>query len=181
MLARTMMRPRDLILFFNQCIAEATNNPQITADMLRHAEGEYSRARMRSLADEWQSDHPHLMHFTEILKRRPCVFRVSDITLQQCEDLCLTVASEVLQKTDDLTSAAGLVVEGLQDASDFRRLLIQIFYKIGLVGLKLASYDTVCWATEGRRSVSHAEIADDVRVSVHPFAWRTLGIAPEKK
>lgn len=30
MLKRTMMRPRDLILFFNDCIAKALEKPQIT-------------------------------------------------------------------------------------------------------------------------------------------------------
>jgi hypothetical protein len=70
---------------------------------------------MRSLADEWQSDYPHLMNFTEILKRRKAVFTVDDITAEECEDLCLTVASEVFERNDDLTTASRQVVEGLQN------------------------------------------------------------------
>lgn len=39
MLARTMMRPRDLIQFFNFCISKAVDRPQIAVQMLREGEG----------------------------------------------------------------------------------------------------------------------------------------------
>jgi hypothetical protein len=39
-LERTMMRPRDVILFFNCYIQKATDKPMITARMIREAEGD---------------------------------------------------------------------------------------------------------------------------------------------
>jgi hypothetical protein len=43
LIERTMYRPRDLIVFFNICIQEATDKPEITAQMVLHAEAEYSK------------------------------------------------------------------------------------------------------------------------------------------
>jgi hypothetical protein len=70
-LERTLMRPRDVIMFFNACIRQARDNPVISPQMLKEAEGEYSRQRLRSLADEWIADYPDLMDFVDILKNRP--------------------------------------------------------------------------------------------------------------
>src|ERR1035437_5942711 len=60
-LDRTLMRPRDVILFFNACVRQARDNPVVTVAMLKDAEGEYSRQRLRSLADEWIADYPDLL------------------------------------------------------------------------------------------------------------------------
>ena len=66
LLKRTLMRPRDVIMFFNACIKKAEGNPQITPQMIKEAEGEYSRQRLRSLADEWSADYPYLMTIFDI-------------------------------------------------------------------------------------------------------------------
>jgi hypothetical protein len=65
-LERTFMRPRDVILFLNLCISQAASSPKITPSMVKEAEGEYSRQRLRYLADEWYADYPSLLHFTEL-------------------------------------------------------------------------------------------------------------------
>ncbi|HEU5406155.1 MAG TPA: hypothetical protein VFU48_00205, partial [Nitrospira sp.] len=51
-LERTLLRPRDAIVFFNKCIEYAEDRPVITATMIRDAEGEYSKDRLRALAVE---------------------------------------------------------------------------------------------------------------------------------
>lgn len=79
LLARTMMRPRDLIQFFNFCIAKASDRPQITAQMIREGEGEYSRDRLRSLADEWFADYPNLPEFVQLLEGKQRCFVLSSI------------------------------------------------------------------------------------------------------
>lgn len=49
-LERTMMQPRDVIHFINKCIQQAIDRKSITATLLKSAEGEYSRDRLRYLA-----------------------------------------------------------------------------------------------------------------------------------
>jgi hypothetical protein len=59
---------------------------------------------------------------------------------------------------------------------EFWRESVELFYRIGVVGVKLETHEAFAWSTEGRRSVSTAEIRDDSRISVHPCFWRVLGI-----
>jgi hypothetical protein len=175
-LERTLMRPRDVILFFNLCIAQATNNPSITAQMVRQAEGEYSRLRLRSLADEWHSDYPTLLSFVELLKGRPPVFPLEDITEEDCLNLCVRLHERALMVTDDVSKAAVDLIETKINCDDFRRVILAAFYRVGLVGLKLEHYESVSWSVGGRRSISAAEIQSGTRIAVHPCFWRTLGI-----
>jgi hypothetical protein len=177
-LDRTLMRPRDVILFFNQCISQAVDRPIITVDMLRQAEGEYSRNRLRSLADEWFADYPNMLAFADLLKGRPSAFRLCEITANDCADFCIAVVSDGFEAGDELSGLATSVTEAMAAPEDFRRLFTQVFYRIGILGLKLAAHEGTVWSTNGRRSVSYAEIHGDVRVHVHPMVWRTLGIRP---
>lgn len=179
-LERTMMRPRDVILFFNRCIAEAIDSPKINGQILKEAEGQYSRARLRALADEWHDDYPNLIRFAEVLKNKKAAFRLDELTQENCENFCLDFLIEGSIHSDDFSVAAYSLYEGNTSYSDFRRSIMRVFYRVGLVGLKLQSYETVSWSFSGHRDVSSAEIQPEVRVYIHPFAWRTLGIRVHK-
>lgn len=174
---RTLMRPRDMILFFNLCIAQAKDNPRITANMVRQAEGEYSRLRLRSLADEWESDYPSLLGFVDLLKGRPPQFPLEDISDDQCLEICVHLHDENLTGDDELSRAASRLVTGtVGDYEEFRRSVMAAFYKVGLVGLKLEHHEGVSWSISSRRSVSVSEVRPGTRVAIHPCFWRTLGV-----
>jgi hypothetical protein len=174
-LSRTMMRPRDVILFVNQCIQKASGNSTIGASMVREAEGEYSRLRLRSLADEWYGDYPNLLTAADLLKGFPRTFRVDAITHNRCADICLALTLSGAEN-DWFLVAAKEVVYGNMDPREFCRAAILVCYKVGLVGLRLDSSEAVQWSRGARRSVSSAEVADDTRVAVHKAFWRVLGI-----
>jgi len=174
---RTMMRPRDIILFFNTCIQEAVNRTNITSQMIRNAEGEYSRLRLRSLFDEWFADYPNLIYFVDILKSRKKSFGLKDIDTKTIEELCLSFIIKGVKSSDRLSCDAKDVVEERLNPADFRKTLISILYLVGVVGLKLGSYLKSEWTISGRRSISSVEISEDTTVSVHPMFWRVLGIS----
>jgi len=178
-LARTLMRPRDVILFFNACIRQASNNPEITPQMLKQAEGEYSRLRLRSLADEWNADFPDLMLCSDLLKNRPSTFALTDITDDECIDLTIKLLGQKSQRGSEFADILGDIEKDPSKTDSLRKILASMFYRVGLVGLKLEAYDSFVWSTGGRRSVSAAEIQAGVHLSVHPCFWRSLGINPE--
>lgn len=177
-LARTLMRPRDVILFFNACIRQASNDPEITPQMLKQAEGEYSRLRLRSLADEWNADFPDLMTCSDLLKNRPSVFPITEITDDACIDLTIELLSHGSKRSSELTGMLAEIERDPSRTDQLRKWLASTFYRVGLVGLKLESYDSFVWSTDGRRSVSAAEIQPGVHIAVHPCFWRSLGINP---
>ena len=54
---------------------------------------------------------------------------------------------------------------------------MQVFYKTGVVGLKLQPHEKPSWADATGRSISAAAINNTVSVVVHPKFHRALGIA----
>jgi hypothetical protein len=175
---RTLLRPRDVIAMFNEAIGQAVNNPLITTGMLKNAEGRYSRGRLKSLADEWFADYPNLLTFVDILKNRRSFFPLADLDVATCENFCIDVVSNGFDRQDYLSTAASQVVDCALAVTDFRRALVEVFYRVGIVGLKLETYETVAWSIEGSRTVSTAEIDPETKIAIHACFWRTLGINP---
>jgi hypothetical protein len=175
LIQRTLMRPRDIIEFFNFCIFQAADNVKISSQMIKQAEGEYSRTRLRSIADEWYADYPNLLVFTDLLKSRNAHFNLDEVTLSECADFCLNLLIGGVPKNDALFEVAEKFVETEIYVSQFKQRVFQIFYRTGLVGLKLATYQTTAWTTDRRRNISVTEIKDDTRVSIHPCFYRILG------
>ena len=176
MTERTMMRPRDLILFFNACLSYAVDKPVLTSDMIKTAEGEYSRGRLRSIADEWHADYPNLPLAVDILKNRRATFAVASITEVEAQDFAVNLIISEPERQDDILSQANRLFENMIAPRDFLRAIVQIFYRAGIAGLKLEKHESVVWAISGRRTISMAEIGDDTRVIIHPCLWRTLGV-----
>ncbi len=173
---RTMMRPRDIIDFFNRCIPHAVGQPKITSEMIKLAEFDYSRSRLASLVDEWSVEYPHLAECYEILKERKSNFPAQQITAKQCSDLCLEIAVKDNAGQDEVSALAKEVAQGNVPPERFRSMLLSAFYRVGLVGLKLENFGIESWSTSGSRMVTPSEITDRAHVSIHPCAWRTLGI-----
>ncbi len=177
MIDRTLMRPRDIIQFFNACIRQVNDVPTFAPKDIQRAEGEYSRDRLNALYDEWYADYPSLKGFVRILERRPAIFSVSDISDDEWSTLCLdTVAEYELIEGDPLIDSARPVAEGRCGPQSFKRLLLQVLYKVGLIGLKLRPQESIQWCYDGWRNVSTAELTEEARVNIHRLAWRALGV-----
>jgi len=123
---RTLMRPRDIIEFFNFCIVQAADNPKISSQMIKEAEGEYSRTRLRSVAEEWYADYPNLFAFTELLKNRKPHFPFKDISPDECADFCLNLLIGGVKEPDDLFKVAERYVETDVDVYNFKSRVFQI-------------------------------------------------------
>ena len=169
-------RPRDVIAFFNTCMEIPPKSINITTAELKIAEGEYSRFRLRSVADEWSADYPALAELSRILRRRPTSFKLETVSDSELEDLCLSVAVKRLGQVGLLVSDTIQVAEGLMPVADFRIALFRALYRTGIVGLKLERYETASWADDVGRSVSTAEIDEQTSAVVHPAYQRTLGV-----
>jgi hypothetical protein len=181
MLDRTLMRPRDIIQFFNKCIIYSEGSTIVTPKALREAEGVYSRERIRALADEWIGLYPNLLHLVELLKRRNEVFFVKDITEKQLVDNYLELLISGRGENGLDLEQMKLTFEGDLSIDDYRINIILIFYKVGLVGIKIDPYLRFSWSSPGEVSVSFSEIGLDSKISIHPTFWRCLGINVEEE
>ena len=173
MLERTMLRPRDTIMFFNECIKAAEGKAKITQNMMFLAEAAYSDNRLE-LADEWSSDYPNLIELSFFLKHRPSKFRQCEIregveeflfnflVNNSCEDFIYQLIKEKFDNGD---------IDG------FLQEMIKILFRVGLIGIKPESYTSVYWSYQGKKLLS-SEINETATIYVHPAFWRILGIQP---
>jgi hypothetical protein len=169
-------RPRDIIAFFNTCIAGATDQPKLTAKQLAVAEGEYSRSRLRALADEWAADFPELLDFAVVLNKRTPSFKIGSVTDNEIAETCLQIVSKKPEGVGTLHAAASLLVDGNLSALEFKFSLFHVFYKVGMVGLKLAADEGASWADDLGQAISHSQLSSDTSVVVAPAFARALGI-----
>ena len=180
-IAARAQRPRDVISFFNKCIETAEGKPQLNVDTLKRAEGEYSRQRLRALGDEWYANYTGLLDFTDILKNRPSSFSLSQVEVEDIADLCLKSAIDHPEEHGILREHARNVAEGLVNEKDFKRTLFMVFYRVGLIGLKLETFESASWVDELGEAVSLSEIDDRTHIVVHTTYHRALGIKVGKR
>jgi hypothetical protein len=169
------MRPRDVIQFFNLAILKAVGEPAITEAMLLEAEGEYSRDRMKAIADEYSFTYPNLMTFVELLYGRKERFELSELEDLDLLERVETALSLCNGTYDRLRSIATEFKDDTRKLEAFRRDMFSIFYEVGIVGLQGDRGDVTSWTYESRRSLSRAEINDKTRAYIHPMLFRRLG------
>ncbi len=172
---RTMLRPRDAITFVNLAIQRSEGRPRFSAQAIREAEGDYSRDRLRSIADEWFPDYPNLLRAAEFLKKRTPSFALGDL-LGEVGDFCCNWQIYGFDHVDDLSNETERVVNAATSAEDWLKKTIYTLYVTGIVGLKIETYDGVCWAFHDARTVSLVELRADTRVTIHKALWRVWGI-----
>ncbi len=170
------VRPRDIISFFNCCILVGNNLTKLTSSDLQEAVGEYSRLRLRALGDEWNANFPALLDFVKVLQRKPASFKISTISDKELEDLCLDVAANNPGGEGILQQYAHKIADALFSVTVFKSILTQVFFRIGVVGLKTETYRKVTWNDELGMGVSKSEIDNETSIVIHPMYHRALGI-----
>ncbi len=174
-LDRTIKRPREIISFFNECIREAVNHPLFSTEIIKTAEAEYSRKRLAALEHEWYDDYPNLKRFVAILEKRCKTFKVDEISLDDCSELCLELVIKGFSEHDSLALCANQVVDCTLSLVDFRKEMLRVFYLVGLIGLKFTTFEKTSWA-HIERGISMHEVSNDTLIYVHPMFWRSIGV-----
>lgn len=175
-LDRTFNRPRDVIAFFNYCIGHSEGSPRISKSALVLAEEDYSKDRLKSLADEWQKDYPYLLEFANIFKKRKHQFRLGDISDDEIGAFCLEFLTAHVAAEGSLAGFARQFFNDHIDGTTFRQLVACVFYHVGLLGVKTESYTKVQWSAGQIREIASSELNDETLCAVHKMFWSKLGI-----
>ena len=177
LISRTLYQPRDIILFANQCLSKALDQSTITQAMVKHAEGEYSRKRLRALGDEWRSDFPYLFQLANRLKNRSRSFIPDELGDTDIEDAALSIAEHDPDGKTELGRFALRLYQNEISNHDFRKRLILMYYRVGLVGLKPDATSPIFWSFRGNESITEAQIAKSMSLHITPAFYRVLGIS----
>ena len=177
-LDRTLLRPRDAIAFLNRCLEQAEGECTVLPRHLIEAEHRYSCERLKSLADEWSIQYPHLEMVSELLMGRTAHFKLGDISDDSLADLSVGIVDRTNPVPADDFRSLHRYTEGKKDSTALRREIAMIFYEVGLVGLKTTPHLPVQWSLDTTDYVAPADIGDTATVAIHTMVWYALGIKP---
>lgn len=176
MCERTFMRPRDIILFTNACLELCDGRTAVPATIIKEAEAEYSRRRLRSLCDEWHADYPNLLAYSQLLTSRPSTFRFSEVTSDDIDKFLYDTCPE-LGEQDPLYKLGSEVTDKKRSPNSIPIFLTMVLYRVGLVGVKPDAFNETQWSFKEKASISEGQLKRQANISVHPMFWRALGIS----
>jgi hypothetical protein len=179
MLERTFFRPRDIIVFVNECLELCANRPKITASIIKDAENNYSSERLQSLANEWSRIMPDLMYTSRLIYGQKKSFEVSLITQEFIQEKFEEIAIYLNKNSLDIITKSlfSLYEVGSGNYDSVRNYILREFYSIGLIGIKTGPTDSVNWVRKNTISrLSSGQIRPSSVVHIHPMFYRALGI-----
>lgn len=169
---RTLYRPRELIQFCSDAVADAKPHNAVPIDytVVSRVELEYSAARQKDISSEYRFQFPGLESVFEVFRGRIYLFERKDL-----EYLCLQICTGEL-RTD---AAAKWVLD--QDAD----LLIDVLWRVGFLraraigGLKALRRSGSSYV--GPHQVATLNLRTVSYFQVHPMFRAALGMREPKK
>lgn len=181
-LDRTFFRPREAIIFLNECIAKAEGKSKITIGILKQAEITYAQQRFVSLADEWRRDYPNLHKAAQVLLgKRLTPFNPKDVSADDCERVSLAILED--QHDDPIRACCEGYYLAAKKSSEFEFLqgILAIFYQVGLIGVKGEPHLSRLWSFMDEPVLEHSHIHENSIIDVHKTFWAALGVTTRDK
>lgn len=176
MVDRTLLRPRDIIQFFNECIKTSDGKSVISQKSLLQAEGTYSKERLRALFDEWFGLYPNLEHLYTLLRGKKDVFILENISDDELSTNYLELLTSGRGKPGLDMELVKMVFDNQINIDNYRINIVHIFYKVGLVGLRTEKGNPISWSHITGTNVSSSEITETTRIYIQKTFYRVLGV-----
>ena len=183
-LDRTFYRPREAIMFLNECLEVAQGSSRITKSHIKQAEYNYSGDRLRELQSEWGKNYSQLEICLNFLKKRKRQFRLDDIQQTEYDNLATMLATndnkpskEPLIKAAQECFADSTLSQKL--CGELPQRYFKALYEIGIVGIKQENYEKTRWSFHDTSSIQQEEIINSTMFKVHPAYFNVLGIKPK--
>lgn len=186
---RTMKRPRDIILFINECFQQASGRTDISPSTIQDAEREYSTNRLKSIQQEWFDIYPQLGHHLEFLKSLRSRTIVSELPVDSINQHLLSLA-DFDGKTTDPVSIAGLsllrngsAITTPAQALPYLRILFGALFRVGAIAIKRPPAGRFVWNDDSTSSALAESVELDSVLAIHPMLYGGLGtyVLPESQ
>lgn len=170
-LERTLMRPRDVIAFVNECIRASDGRSEILVSDIRKAEVEFARKRRDALEQEWRSCFPTLKKVLDSFGRqRKVSISLGEWTGDSLNDLALAIYSDGQIDHDPLFDLAKRYVDDEQnDSGALIREMAVILYRVGAVGLKVGTGERLIYSHLDEPLISPGILDEASTMRLHPM------------
>jgi hypothetical protein len=177
MVDRTLMRPRDMIAFVNECLNEAQGNYEVTATTIKRAETLFSTKRKDSLEQEWQSAYPSIKRLMNLLaSKKKSLLTMSELCgSSEVDDLAMAIYTENRIGFDPLYEISKAHCNGSSNST--AKMIVSILYRVGAIGVKLQAGVRYQFSHLDHPLLPITQIPDeDVPIRVHPMLFGSLRI-----
>lgn len=177
MINRTFLRPRDMILFFNECISNANGEHKLTPTIIKKSEEQYSCKRLQSLVTEWLGVYPNLLCVAKMFDGMNSFLKVSEITKEFLEEKYTENIDRIRDVTSDpITTQIDKLYTGDGNFNAVRNNIIRELHLVGLFGVKTGPSSTMNWSYSSGMSLSSGEVRPSSIIHIHPMFHRALNI-----
>ncbi|MFG2554429.1 P-loop ATPase, Sll1717 family [Streptomyces sp. NPDC048581] len=176
MLTRTLMRPRDIIAFFNETFATA-DNERVSWEDIKNAEDSYSYKRLLALRDEWKMSYPDIDRVFSMFNGAVVPMAREDFT-RRVEDVALLPADPYFRGGEWLAYYTAEMWRNPQGGwAAWYGPLVALLYNIGFIGCLTGGQSTVRYVRtfpEFAERLSNLEAT--VGFTIHPTFQAALDI-----
>ena len=175
-LDRTFQRPREAIIFLNECIMRSEGASRITIQTIRQAELSYSQQRLTSAADEWRREYPSLIIYSKILERRSIPFKLEDIPVEECEKFAFNLIQN--SPNDEASPLAEEFYTGDNPEARYALLecIFQALYHVGIISVKLGPQLPRQWSLDSESILTKGQLKPSTTIDVHKTFHAALGV-----
>lgn len=171
---RTALRPRDAILFVNDCISRSEAAGKVKVQTVFEAEREYSRLRRNSLIHEWSRLYPSLVITITLIERTDPEFKVSSLDKLVVDRVIEELAQMSATTSDSCTSAASIYMEAASGSKNaVVSEILRSLFEVGAIGLRFEGGTGILWAYENSPP-NASQIKPNTKVQLHPMFYQAL-------
>lgn len=173
-LDRSLMRPRDVIQFANECFVLVSGSSGLTWRNMTAAEASYSSKRLNSLFEEWGEYYPSLSRLVELLRSIEREFTRSAIGSERLQVAIAELSN--MDVEDNLVRLAKSMYDPSSRATeaDFLSEVLRCFYHVGAIGIKVRKNDTYIWAHADQPKVTKGEVKRATGIKIHKMLAHAL-------
>lgn len=166
----TLMRPRDVIAFVNECFDASAGQTTVSVNAMRKAEVEFARKRKDALIQEWQSAFPLLDDIlTLFTSKRKSGLELLDL-LDKIDDFCTAVWASSKISFDPVWDLCQAYADGRKKTSlHVLAELTAILYRTGAVGVKISPQDKFVYSHMDQPLIAPQLLSVNTRVRLHPM------------
>ncbi|MFC2130669.1 P-loop ATPase, Sll1717 family, partial [Bacteroidota bacterium] len=169
---RTLLRPRDLVDFFNVTIEQSNQVLNLTWRNIEKAELEYSKSRLASIYEEWNNIFFGLNYFFPLLQKLGPIFSIEDI---KEEDILEVLTHDIINECKWLKKLAEYYDKKDMNVNKIRDEIINTLYVVGLIGIKKKNEKTKysCEHKFELKPIKYHDI-EYFTIHVHKMLWKAL-------
>ncbi len=174
-LSRTLLRPRDAILYLNECIREAVGKDRIPWETITKAEKRYSQDRLIALRDEWSDPYLDIDKLFEQFRRRP--WRLTREELTEVLDYIAVLPSDSMFRGQNwlMPLCNPIYSAGARSWYELYGKLLEILYTISFIGVVKGNRAIFAY-NDGSLLKVHSYVPDDMQFEVHPAFRSALAL-----